>query len=101
MPRGIYMGWGNKKWVYFLPLILFLYVPIKLKGIDKTFLIFLLNINSLGESGIVWHYHTVRQYLNRRYLCYELITAYLVLFAGICILKLIKKRGIQKNNDEG
>jgi hypothetical protein len=90
------MGWVDKKWVYFLPLILFLYVPIKLKGLDKTFWIFLLDVNSLGESGIVWHYHAVKQYLNRRYLCYELITAYLVLFAGIYILKLIKGRGLKK-----
>jgi len=79
----------HKKWIYLIPLIVLLYVPVKIQGTDITFWIFSLDFKSLGDKGILWHCYAVLINLNWQYLFYELSTAYL-LFLGLAYLLKIK-----------
>jgi hypothetical protein len=81
---------GNKKWFYLLPLIVLVCVPIRIRGIDKTFWIFSFDFKSLGEKGIIWHCYALMRSLNWQYFFCELIIAYLVFWGGIYFLKFIR-----------
>jgi hypothetical protein len=81
---------GNKKWFYLTPLILLVYVPIKIRGTDMTFWIFSLDFTRLGEKGVLWHCYAVLKCMNWQYVIYELLSAYLVLSGGIYFLKVLK-----------
>jgi hypothetical protein len=89
------MGWEGKIKFFLLPLIVLVYVPIKIQGTDITFWIFSLDFSSLGEKGIFWHCYAVLMNLNWLYLFYELIMAYFILFGGVYFIKWIKVRGVK------
>jgi len=89
------MGWGNKKGFFLLPLLVLIYVPIKIRGTDITFWIFSLDFSSLGERGIFWHCYAVIMNLNWRYLFYELIIAYLIFLGGVYFIKGVKVSGVK------
>jgi len=74
---------GKKKWFLLLPLVVLVYVPIKLRGFDATFWIFSPNLNALGEKGIIWHCYALLRYMHWVYILLELIIAYAVLFAAV------------------
>jgi len=89
------MGWGNKKRFYLLPLIVLIYVPIKIRGTDITFWIFFLDFSSLGEKGIFWHCYAVIRNLNWLYLFCELTMAYLIFLGGVYFITWIKVSGVR------
>ena len=77
----------HKKWIYLIPLIVLLYVPVKIQGTDITFWIFSLNFKRLGDKGILWHCYAVLINLNWQYFFYELGTAYLIFLGGAYFIK--------------
>ena len=81
------MKWENTKWLYLLPFIVLIYVPIKIRGTNITFWIFSLDFSSLGERGIFWHCYAVIMNLNWLYLFYELIMAYFIFLVVVYFIK--------------
>ena len=70
-----------------LPLVVLVYVPIKLQGFDATFWIFFLNLNALGQKGFIWHCYALLRYLHWGYVILELLLAYAVLFAAVNLVR--------------
>ena len=77
---------GKKKWFLLLPLVVLAYVPITIQGFDSVFWIFSLNLNALGEKGVIWHCYALLRYMHWGYVLLELIIAYAALFSVVyCI----------------
>jgi hypothetical protein len=91
---------GGKIKFYLMPLIVLIYVPIKIRGTDITFWIFSLDFSRLGERGIFWHCYAVIMNLNWLYLSYELIIAYLIVLGGVYSIKWIKYAVLKYKNIE-
>jgi len=81
------MVFKKNKWLLLLPLVLLIYVPIKLQGFDATFWIFSPDLNALGEKGIIWHCYALLRYMNWGYVVLELVIAYGVLFAAVSLIR--------------
>jgi hypothetical protein len=53
----------------------FIYVPIKIQGFDAAFWIFSLDLNALGQKGIIWHCYALLRYTKWGYVVLEIIAA--------------------------
>ena len=85
------MVFGNNKLFLIIPLFVLIYVPIRIQGFDATFWIFSLDLNAMGEKGIIWHCYALLRYMNWVYVVLELIVAYALFFVAVYLVRLIRK----------